>query len=52
MAAIAAFLSLAKDIGFVLWARRRLLSDFRPRALPIVMPIQSTLSDIIPAAGG
>ena len=43
-------LSLTKDIGFIVWARRKLYSDFRECAVRVVSPIQWAKPPPLPAA--
>jgi hypothetical protein len=42
-------LSLIKDAGFAIWARRKLYSDFRSRAAGTVLPIQGPLPPVLVA---
>jgi len=48
---LAAVLCLAKDIGFSLWARKRLYSEFRERAMPVVGPRRLVPPPPLPRAG-
>lgn len=49
--AVVTVLSLAKDVGFALWARRKLYSEFRQRAVRAVAPIRLALPPPLPRPG-
>lgn len=54
---VASGLNLIKDVAFTLWARRKLYSEFRERAVPIAAPVYSSpsppvLRSDLPAAVG
>jgi hypothetical protein len=51
LSAAMATLSLAKDIAFIFWARRKLYSEFRDRVVRVVAPIQPTLPPPLPRSG-
>jgi hypothetical protein len=42
MAGVAAVLTVAKDIGFLVWARRKLYSSFREQAIRSISPVAMT----------
>lgn len=46
--AVATVLSLAKDIAFLLWARRKLYFEFRERATRTVAPIRLPIPPLLP----
>jgi len=50
MSVLATVLILAKDIGFSLWARRKLYSEFRERAAQVVGPTRRTVPPPLPRA--
>jgi hypothetical protein len=49
--AVMAALSLAKDIAFTFWARRKLYFEFRERVARVVAPIQPAPPPPLPRAG-
>ncbi|MHB8522971.1 MAG: ABC transporter permease subunit [Limisphaerales bacterium] len=49
--ALVTVLSLAKDLGFALWARRKLHSEFRERAVRAVAPIRFAPPPPLPRPG-
>jgi hypothetical protein len=48
---VATLLYLAKDLGFWLWARRKLHSEFRERAVRAVAPVRLALPPPLPRVG-
>jgi hypothetical protein len=48
--ALATVLALGKDVGFVLWARHKLFSQFRERAAHALAPIPLSVPPLLPAA--
>ena len=48
-AATVLVLTLAKDGAFIIWARRKLYSEFRNRASGTVLPIRERLPPVLPA---
>ncbi len=44
-------LSLAKDVAFVIWARKKLYSKFRERAAEALAPVRSALPPPLPPTG-
>jgi hypothetical protein len=49
VAALSTTLSLLKDLGFSVWARRKLYSEFRMRATQAVVPIRTTAPPFLAA---
>jgi hypothetical protein len=50
VSAVMTALSLAKDIAFTFWARRRLYLEFRDRVARVVTPIRPALLPPLPRA--
>jgi hypothetical protein len=48
-AGVGTMLSLLKDLGFSLWARRKLYAEFRLRATQAVVPIRATAPPVLAA---
>jgi ABC-type transport system involved in multi-copper enzyme maturation permease subunit len=51
LSGVATLLYVAKDVAFFIWARKKLHSELRVRAMPIVIPIRRWLPPPLPRAG-